>query len=101
MSGRHRGVGGKDRGSRNDLKRSFEINMVIDPDLSQSLQTCEGRMALIHMQNLGLNFHGRQGLHAPDSQKHLLGQTNLVVAGVQSRSDFTRSGGVFGNIGIQ
>ena len=101
MSGCHRGVGCKYRGSGDDFKRRIEIETVMCHGLCQALQTCKGAMSFIHVKHLDFISQGSQRLHASDSQKHLLCQTNLAVTGIQPGCDFTRSGRVVQDVRVQ
>ena len=64
----YRGMGGKDRGPGDDFKSGFKVNVMAGYGLSQPLQAGKGRMSFVHMQNLDIDFHGRQRTHPADSQ---------------------------------
>ncbi len=101
MSGRHRGVGGKHRGSRDDFQGGFKIDVVFSHGLRQPLQAGKGGMPLIHMQDFRRNSHGAEGLHATNAQKDFLGQSYFGIPDIQTRRNFAMGGSVIGDIGIQ
>ena len=85
-----------------DHKTGFiETQMFFFHEVSDSLQQCEGGMTLIEVKHRRLNPQGVQGATSTNSQKDLLPYSHFIVAAIESGSDRTHFGRIFGNVGVE
>src|SRR6516162_967549 len=101
MSGRHRCMGGKDVGSCDDLQCRVIIKTFVLDMLANALQGKKGRVALVHVINLGFNAKRVQGSDAANTESNFLPYPHLQVAAVQLFGDQSVFRCVLLNVGIE
>src|SRR5438477_1405394 len=100
VTGRHRGVGGKNGLRRNRLERRGKIHAAGD-ELAYALQHQESSVAFVHVPNRRRKAESGEGAHAPDAEHDFLIEANRGVAAVQAVSDAAIVLCILGNIGVQ
>ena len=69
--------------------------------LARELERGERRVALVHVDDAGLDAERAQRAHAADAEQDVLRQPRARVADVEPRRDPARSAGVLGPVGVE
>ena len=101
VSGRHRGMGGKNRCSWNDLPGGFEINAMGLYHLRQAFEAGKSRVPFVHMADCRLDAHGVESPHPADTQEYFLGQPGFALAGIKCSGDVSNFSRIFSDIGVK
>ena len=101
-AGRHRRVGGEDIAGAGRFQGLVERQFFLAHEQPDLFQGEEGGMALVHVEDGGLQTHGLERAHAADAQHDLLPDARIVVAAVERIGDVAvLRQHVFRDVGIQ
>ena len=100
VAGRHRGVGRENRARGHELHSRLEGQLVLVHEIGDALKAREGRMALVHVDDLGLEAKRLQGPDAADAEEVFLADPGLQVAAVEAVGELARGGLVFRYVGV-
>ena len=89
VTSRHRSVRSEQGGSSNQFKRNIKVEIVpVDVD-TQTFQTAEGSMAFVAVIDGRLHAHGFKQADTSHAEEHLLLDTHLAVAAIESTGNTT------------
>jgi len=98
---RHRRVGREHRPRPCRLERLGERQPVLAHEAADALEAEEGRVALVHVEDDGLEAERAQRAHAADAEHDLLPDAVLLVAAVELVGDVLDVGRVLGDVGVE
>ncbi len=100
-AGRDRGVGGEDETGPGDQAGLFEGHLTALAQLSHALDGEQEAVALVHVEDGGLDAHGPQRPHAADPEHDLLAQPPGGLGDVEAVGDRPQLGRVGLQVGVQ
>src|SRR5690606_36219299 len=100
-AGRYGREGGENVARGRQLPRFVEGHVVLFDGRADALQRTEGRVAFVHVVDVGMDAHRFQGADTADAQDDLLLDARLHVAAVELAGDRAIDGVVLGQIGVE
>jgi len=94
-------VGGEDEAGAGDQPRLLQGELAPEPQLADALDGQEEAVALVHVEDGGVDAHGPERAHAADAQHDLLGEATSRLGHVQPVGDRAQLGRVPLDVGVE
>ena len=83
----HRRVSGEDIGRGHDLEGGIKIELLLYNSQADAFEREEGRVALVHVEDLRVDPERAERFHAADAEHDLLAHPHFEIAAVELRRD--------------